>query len=63
MTAEPEFNAHMRCGWCNSVRPKSELIRCDTTPICRDNPNCKEKYYEKTRPRPRRFSCCDDGHC
>jgi hypothetical protein len=60
---ETDFQAHYRCNHCHSVRPKTEVIWCDDTPICRDNPTCKEQHYERTRPHPRRVSELDDGHC
>lgn len=63
MPVDPDEHAHLRCSFCHAVRPKTEFIFCDDLPICRDNPQCKEKHYEATRPRPRRFSLLDDGHC
>lgn len=60
---ETEFGAHYRCAHCQAVRPKTEIIHCDDTPVCRDNPKCKEAYYARTYPRPRRIYAGDDGHC
>ena len=52
MTSEEDFQAHYRCTYCHAVRPKGEINFCDDNPICRDNDNCKEKYYAATKPRP-----------
>ena len=36
MTKEAEYNAHVRCSWCHSVRPVKETINWDSHTICRD---------------------------
>ena len=63
MSAEPDFNAHYRC-FCGDMRPKTDIVFCDDVPVCNDNPQCKETFYEATRPLPRPVpGSVDDRTC
>lgn len=58
----PEWPARFHCVYCYGLKAKADIIMVDDKPICRHG-NCKEKYYETVRPRVRRFTAADDGHC
>ncbi len=49
MSAEPDFNAHMRCTHCHGVKARRDLIYVDDKPICSIG-GCKDAYYASTRP-------------
>ncbi len=51
MSAEPEFNAHVRCSFCHGLKAKADTITVDDKPICRHG-TCKDMYEQATRPRP-----------
>lgn len=58
-----EWHAYYNCAWCHALRPKTEIVKYEGIPFCRDNPECMEKFHERTHPRPRRIDVHDDGHC
>lgn len=62
MTSDPDEHAFERCAYCHGVKAHRDIIYCDEKPICKEG-DCRDKFYEATRPRPRRFSLLDDGHC
>jgi hypothetical protein len=45
----PEYHAHYSCFWCDTLRPKTEIVWVDDKPICSVS-DCKDEYYKATKP-------------
>lgn len=51
MSAEPEFNAHVKCHYCNDLKPLSQVIDADCRYVCRDS-LCRDAHFLAFLPRP-----------
>lgn len=51
MTTEPEFNAHVKCSYCQGIKPLSEVIDADSRYVCRDS-LCRDAHHLASLPRP-----------
>lgn len=59
---ESDWHAHYNCIWCHGLKAKADIIFCDEKPVCKEG-DCRDKFYEATRPRsvPRSVGYYDKG--
>jgi hypothetical protein len=51
MSAEPEFNAYVKCSYCNDLKPRREVIDADSRYVCADD-LCRDAHHLASLPRP-----------